>query len=115
MSSWKSNPRQQYFDLMTRARAEAFAGRTEEALRNARDALAGLERSDLYMLGEYQIIFARLCVVIGRNEEALSALRAAIPLALSLSTPFEWRYDQILSRLKSDPRFEEIIRSCGPL
>ena len=46
MSSWKSNPRQQYFDLMTRARAEAFAGRTEEALRNARDALAGLERSD---------------------------------------------------------------------
>ena len=115
MSSWKSNPRQEYFDLMTRARAEAFAGRTEEALRNARDALAGLERSDLYMLGEYQIIFARLCVVIGRNEEALSALRAAIPLALSLSTPFEWRYDQILSRLKSDPRFEEIIRSCGPL
>ncbi|MFM7751562.1 MAG: TIR domain-containing protein [Opitutaceae bacterium] len=115
MSTWKSNPRQQYFDLMTRARAEAFAGRTEDALRDARDALAGLERNDLYMLGEYHVIFARICVVLGRTEEAFAALRAAIPLALSLSTPIEWRYDQILSRLKSDPRFEEIIRSCRPL
>ncbi len=87
MSSWKSNPRQQYFDLMIRARAEAFAGRTEEALHNARDALAALERSDLYMLEEHQIIFARLCVVIGRNEEAISALRATIPLAPQVRPP----------------------------
>lgn len=115
MSSWKSNPRQKYFDLMTRARAEAFAGRTEDALRDARDALAGLERNDLYMLGEYQVVFARICIVLGRTEEALAALRATIPLALSLSTPIEWRYDPILSRLRSDPRLEEIIRSCGPL
>ena len=67
------------------------------------------------MLGEYHVIFGRICTVLGRNEEALSALRAAIPLALSLSTPIEWRYDPILSRLKSDPRFGEIIRACVPL
>lgn len=89
MSCCKSNPRQQYFDLITRAPAQAFAGRTENALHDARAALAGPERSDLYMLGEYQIIFARPCVVLGRNAEALSALRATLPLALSLSTQIE--------------------------
>jgi TolB-like protein/Tfp pilus assembly protein PilF len=115
MSGWKSNPRQQYFDLINRARAEAFAGQAEEALRHARESVEGIGRQDRYMLGEIYVTQAKICVVLGRRDDAITALRNTIPLALSAHSAPEWRHDPILSRLKSDPRLEEIIRACGPL
>ena len=74
-----------------------------------------LEQSDLYLLGENHVEFARTCVILGKSDEAFASLRAVTKLALYSSSPREWRHDPILSRLKSDPRLEEIIRACGPL
>jgi len=57
---------------------------------------------------------ARAYVALGRRDEALALLREATTTTCQLS-PNEIRYDPVLSRLKDDPRFEEILKSAKPL
>jgi hypothetical protein len=53
-------------------------------------------------------------IVTGRPEEALAELRKLMA-GIGSMTASEFRHDPLWSRLKSDPRFEEILRSAKPL
>ena len=57
---------------------------------------------------------ARTLAAAGKNEEALDCLRRLITGPSSL-VPMELRHDPCFAKLKSDPRFEEILRSAKPL
>ena len=97
------------------ARADVYAGRVEEGLRAGRAAMsAELERdgfSSLAMRFEY----GRMLILAHRPEDALAELRlmAASPAVVVSRNVI--REDPIWSRLKGDPRFEEILRSFQPL
>ena len=55
----------------------------------------------------------RTFAAIGRREEALAVLRQVLQGPCRAS-PNEIRFDPLWSRLKEDPRFEEILRSVRP-
>jgi len=112
--SRKWAPRQEPGAQMGIAHAEAFAGRHEEALRDARSALADQVARDVYAGATMQDDLGRILVVCNQREEALAVLRTYLA-GIGGPTPNAIRYDPIWSRLKDDPRFEEILRSAKPL
>ena len=57
---------------------------------------------------------ARGYAVLGRREEALKTMRESLQ-GWSFMSPNELRADPFLSRLKTDPRFEEILTAARPL
>jgi len=113
--SRKWMPRQEPGALMGVALAQAFAGRHAEALRDARAALADQSTRDVYARTAMQNDYGQILVVCGQRDEALAVLQAFMTGVGSTTTPNEIRFDPIWSRLKSDPRFEEILRSAKPL
>ena len=106
--------RQQPYDLMSLARAEACAGRSDEAVRDARAAAAAALQQDPYTGVDVKNDLGRIYVMLDHREEALAVLREILAMPLVLS-PNELRFDPIWSRLKNDPRFEEILKSAKPL
>jgi hypothetical protein len=56
----------------------------------------------------------RILSAVGEREKALEVLRTMIA-GPCFMTPGEIRYDPLWSRLKDDPRFEEILKSAKPL
>lgn len=96
------------------ARAEALAGRTEAALREGRGGLAAQEQLDLFNLAYVRYWLGGVFIVTGRTEDAFAELRK-IMAGSSPMTAGELRHDPLWSRLKSDPRFEEILRTAKTL
>ena len=110
----KSTPRQEPAVLMAMAQAHALAGRAPEAVRDGRAALAQVEaRDQLDALG-LRDAFGQIFVTVGMKDEALDVLRKIFSGA-SVRGPHETRRHPVWSRLKDDPRFEEILRSAKPL
>ena len=108
-------PRQQPEALMGIARAEACAGQTEDALRDGRAALASYVQLDAFVATVAKLNLGRIYLMLGRRDEALEKLRSVASEVEGSMTPAEIRGDPLWSRLKDDPRFEEILKSAKPL
>ena len=113
--SRKWAPRQEAAVQMGIAYAEAYAGRHAEALQDARAALADQNTRDVYSGALMQNDYGQILVVCGQRDEAMATLRAYLTGMDVTTTPKEIRFDPIWSRLKDDPRFEEILKSAKPL
>ena len=107
--------RKETFDLILRARAEAFAGRRDDAVRDGLRALEAIKLNDAYLSGDARTELARMYIVLGEIEAALQQLAETNSVPISTTSPPEWRLDPILSRLNNDPRFDAVIRSIKPL
>ena len=92
------------------ARAEALAGRVETALRDGPGAVARFIEFDPAAAGAALPELGRIYLICGKSNEALECLRRSM-MAPGPSAN-EIRLDPIWSRLKDDPRFEEILKSA---
>jgi TolB-like protein/Flp pilus assembly protein TadD len=110
----KWEPRQEEWVRMGIATAEVCSGRTDEGLRDAKAALDAQSSRDKFEGNNMLYIYASLHALANRREEAFALLRQVLALPSS-EAPNDIRYDLIWSRLKDDPRFEQILRSAKPL
>jgi len=108
-------PRQVAWEKMGEARAEAYAGRADEALRDAKAALDFEAAHDAYSSMAMRQEFGQLLVLCGRRDEAIAVLREMVSLPMFPLTPNGIRYDAVWSRMKDDPRFEETLKSAKPI
>ncbi len=108
------SPRQQSYVEMAMALAEACANRTDAAVRDGRAAYARQAKADALEGALAAINLGRVYLLVGRRDDALDALRSAMISACDI-TPQEIRDDAAWSRLKDEPRFEEILRAVKPL
>ena len=108
-------PRQQPEALMGIARAEACAGLAEDALRDGQAAVVRYVQLDAFVATLAKMNLGRICLMLGRRDEALKQLRDVAGGVEGSMTPPEFRSDTLWSRLKGDPRFEEILKSMKPL
>ena len=111
-STW--NQRQQPWVQMRIAMAEAWAGRSAEASRDAQLAMAEVTAHDAYDTTVLRQYLGEIHVSLGQREEAFACLRQMMREPVNVS-PNEIRIDPLWSRLKDDPRFEEILKSDQPL
>jgi TolB-like protein len=96
------------------ARAEAYQGDTEAAVRDARKAVDEMRAIDAYDTTFLNYEYGKVLVIAGRNDEALTVLAVLIAGPgdyVSKSYP----YDPVWGRLKDDPRFQPILDSEKPL
>ena len=100
--------------MLGRAAAHALAGRVDEALKLAREGAALNLARDQYSAAFQGADLARIYVVLDRREEALTVLREMMT-GPCLQSPEQVRHDPLWSRLKDDPRFEEILKSAKSL
>jgi tetratricopeptide (TPR) repeat protein len=107
-------PRQEPWAQLGVARAEAYSGRADDALREGKAALNAELARDVFSASDMRNEFGQILVVANRHEEAIATLREMLNASCRFS-PNEIRHDPIWSRLKDDPRFEEILRSAKPL
>ena len=92
-----------------------FGSDCPEALRDARVALADQKARDAYAGTAMQNDYGQILVVCSQRDEALATLQAFMTGMSGATAPNEFRFDPIWSRLKDDPRFEEILKSAKPL
>ena len=95
------------------ARARAYAGQDDSAAAAAATTLREVTARDATAAISISREVARIYVIVGKREDALAAMR--VHVILGGASPNELRHDIILSRLKSDPRFEEILKAAKPL
>jgi TolB-like protein/Tfp pilus assembly protein PilF len=107
-------PRQQPPILLDIAQAEACAGRAEDAIRNGRAAMVQYAALDPYSALNGELRLGRIYALLDHRDDAFAALRKVMGAAEAIS-PSEVRIDAGWSRLKDDPRFEEILKSAKPL
>jgi TolB-like protein len=110
--SW--NDRQVSWVRMQNALASAFAGGGLAAAKEAEAALAETRARDAYDAAVMQTEVAWVEVLGGRRDAAFAILQDMMRMPATLS-PNDVRADPILSRLKDDPRFEEILTAAKPL
>ncbi len=103
-------PRQKPGALLAIADVEAYAGRADEAIRDGRAALSLVHADDEYEALRSEMRFATIQLVLDRRDDALASLRRLVSQPRVL--PQALRTDPIWSRLKDDPRFEEILKSA---
>jgi tetratricopeptide (TPR) repeat protein len=108
------NPRQEPFVLIGRARAAAFAGRAADAQRDAEAAWQRVVGRDAFASSTVLFEVARVYASLGERAKAFQTLRQLLG-GISYFAPAEIRFEPILSRLKDDPQFEEILREAKPL
>jgi len=106
--------RQEAMVMLGMARAAAYAGRADEAVNGGKAALALAVTRDAMIASYVRLELGRIYAALGRREEALATLREAVGGPCQWS-PNQIRADLLFSRLKEDPRFEEILRSTKPL
>ena len=110
----KSNARQITWMQLRIAQAEAWAGRADDAVRDAQSAFAAMTAQDIYSAVLARRFLGTVYVATGRRDEALACLREMLD-GPSAQSPNEIRFDPLWSRLKDDLRFEEILKSAKPL
>ncbi len=106
--------RQEPYVRMAMARAHALAGRADDALRDASAAWEQIVAQDQSGAVALREEYAEVHLVLGRDADALNILRECFAGA-SRRGPQETRISPLWSRLKGDPRFEEILKSAKPL
>jgi len=111
----KLAPRQQPYVALVIARAKAFAGRTAEAIPELQAGVTLALKLDAYGGVGTMIEAGRAYVALGRNDDALALLRVLMNGPAGGLSPNEIRVDPLWSRLKDDPRFEEILKSAKAL
>lgn len=96
------------------ARARALAGEVDEAMRAVDEAVTAAVKLNAYG-GQHAVLEAgRTSALFGRSERALDRLREVVN-GLGRFSPNEIRLDPLWSRLKDDPRFEQILQSAKRL
>ena len=113
--SQKWAPRQEPWAKLGIARAEAYAGRLDEATRDGRAALDEEIARDGYSSLAMRVDYGEILVVANRREEAFAILREIMAQPLINLATNGIRFSPVWSRLKDDPRFEEILKSAKPL
>jgi TolB-like protein len=108
------SPRQEPWVMTGTAFALAFEGRADEAVRLAREALELQGARDQLALIEQRPELGRLHLVLDRRDDAFAVLREMMTGPCEI-TPMQVRLDPLWSRLKDDPRFEEILKSAKPM
>jgi TolB-like protein len=108
------SPRQTPWVMTARALAHALAGRAEEAIRQAGEGFAAQAARDAFALIPQRPGHAQVFLVLDRREQALAVLREMMTEPCEIG-PEQVRLDPLWSRLKSDPRFEEILKTAKPL
>jgi len=106
------SPRQQRLVKLDLALLRTFTGDADLPAIMAQ--LEQLARYDGLMMAAVWGETARVLAVTGHPEEALTCLRRLLA-GPSIESPNELRDDPYLAPLKSDPRFEEILKSARPL
>ncbi len=102
--------RQQYYAKMGIARAKSCAGRHDEAVREAGEALAAIEPFDRFVLSTMRSWAARIFAAADRPDDALKVWRAYANEPGSLPTPQIWATDPFWQRLRNDARYAEIFQ-----
>lgn len=106
------SPRQEPAVRVGLARARVCAGETG-AVRELLQAMEQWVQRDKFLAMSWSDA-ARTFAAAGHTEEALDGLRRLFA-GPSVEVPNELRHDPFFAKLKSDPRFEEILKSAKPL
>jgi TolB-like protein len=107
-------PRQEPWVMSAVALAQALAGRSDEAARLARESVAVEASRDAFDVVAQRLQLAQVYLILDRRDEALSELKELMKGPCGLG-PEQLRITPFWSRLKGDPRFEEILKSAKPL
>jgi len=99
---------------MEMALAHALAGDADEAIRQARAALAQVAGHNALVEADVRPGLGLVYATLGRREEALECLRGMMA-APCRQSPEEIRHDPLWARLSGDPRFETILNSAKRL
>ena len=100
--------------MIRMALAQALAGRADEAVKLANEANAWQLDHDRFLAIDMPPRVARVYLICNRRDEAFAVLRKMMTEPCPIG-PEALRYDQHWSRVKDDPRFEEILKSAQPL
>ena len=106
--------RQEPWVMSYTALAQALGGRADEALRLARESVVLQDSRDVFDAKTQRYLQAQVCLILDRRDEALAGLGEVLQGPFFLG-PEQIRLDPFWSRLKDDPRFEEILKSAKPL
>ena len=68
---------------------------------------------DQLSLINMQFVYGQVLIVSGAREEAFALLREIMG-GMGQQAPSQFRLDHFWSRLKDDPRFEEILKTAQP-
>ena len=107
-------PRQTGEVMIGTAFAHALAGRSDDAMKLAREGLAWQVEHDRFVSLGSRIMVAQTFLALDRRDEAFSLLREMM-IGPSRVGPQELRLDPFWRRVKDDPRFEEIMKLAKPL
>ena len=107
-------PRQQPLVRFAIARCRVMAGQVETGVREIQASRQALLERDKFLAFTVLLEAAQTLALVGRSNEALDYLREYFTGPSDLS-PNEVREDPFLAGLKSDPRFEQILKSAKPL
>ena len=112
LATRRGSPRQEPVNRVFVERARVCAGE-EGAVRALEAAMAIVVERDKFMVVTWTEA-ARTLAAAGHNDAALEALRRQLAGPSNLS-PAALRDHPFFTKLKSDPRFEEILKSAKPL
>ncbi len=107
-------PRQRPVVHLGIASAKAYAGRLDEAIPEARAAMAEGARLDAQTGMMLRFIGGGMLAAVGQSDDALVLLRELMAGPCRF-TPNEIRIDPRWSGLKRDPRFEQVLKSAKRL
>jgi len=93
----------------------AYLGLQDEALHEAEQAVRMLPVSDDAVWGAWiQLEYVRVCVVLGRFEEAIDLLAPLLDIPNDV-TPGWLSIDPNFTQLREDPRFKRLVEEPHPL
>jgi TolB-like protein len=108
-------PRQEIWAKLGVARAEAYGGRPDEAIRDGSAALDDELTRDGYSGLAMRDEFGQILVICNRRVQAISVLREIMEHPLIIRTPKCFRLDPVWSLLSGDPQFDQILDSAKPI
>lgn len=114
LQAMTANRRQESWQMLNLATAEALAGRGDEAVRLAREGADLTAARDAFSAGRAKLEAATVLLILRRDAEALALARDAFTLPSEI-VPALLRRDLVWTRLNGDPRFEELLRSIKSL